>query len=52
MLNPTTCRISLLLHESEAELRTSVNNKEISYECGRVNPSALIYHVFYQNNVL
>ena len=27
-LNPTTSRLSLLLHESEAEPRTSVNNND------------------------
>ena len=27
-LNPTTSRLSLLLHKSEAKLRTSVNNND------------------------
>ena len=40
-------RISLLLHKSEAEPRTSVNNKDILrtwWGLTGFNPSALIYH--------
>ena len=40
-------RISLLLHESEAELRMSVNNKDILrvwWGLTGFYPSALIYH--------
>ena len=42
-------RISLLLHESEAEPRTSANNKDILqvwWSLTGFYPSALIYHVF------
>ena len=49
ILNPTTSRISLLLHESEVELRTSVNNKDILqvwWGLTGFSPSTLIYHVF------
>ena len=48
-LNPITSRISLLLQESEAELRTSVNNKDILrvwWGLTGFYPSALIYRVF------
>ena len=48
-------RISLLLHESKAEPRMSVNNKDILQVWWGLTgfyPSALIYHVFYQNYVL
>ena len=54
IVNPTTSRISLLLHKSEAEPRTSVNNKDILrvwWGLTGFYPSALIYHVFYQNYV-
>ena len=48
-------RISLLLHESKGEPRTNVNNKDILRVLWGLTdfyPSALIYHVFYQNYVL
>ena len=47
--------MSRILHESEAEPRTSVNNKDILqvwWGLTACYPSALIYHVFYQNYVL
>ena len=42
-------RISLLLHESKAEPRTSVNSKDILqvwWDLTGLYPNALIYHVF------
>ena len=47
--------MSLLLHESEVEPRTSVNNKDILqmwWDLTGLCPSVLIYHVFYQSYVL
>ena len=53
--NPTTSKISLLLHKSKVDPRMSVNNKDILrvwWDLTDFYPIALINHVFYQNNVL